>query len=288
MTVDMQVGDFKAEDGLLTITFIMLCHDSAERVIARANKLLEEDPTCKLIVHFDRNSPRGEYQKILKALEGHPRCYVMNGERVRCGWGTWGLVEAPLRAIRYALEADFASDYFYLISEYCYPVQPLIALRQHLTKHAGMEFIESQDSSWIKGGIREDRYLYRHYLDKRKNPKLHRWMYRIQKKLGMKRKLPTDMEVRFGSQWWCLSIETVHRITTNERIKALFRRSWIPDECFFQTSVYSFVDKFELLRKGLTHYEFDEKGIPQEMSLSMWKTSQYSAQKFFLRKVMEC
>lgn len=37
MTVDMKAGDFRAEDGLLTVTFIMLCHDSAEREIGRAH-----------------------------------------------------------------------------------------------------------------------------------------------------------------------------------------------------------------------------------------------------------
>lgn len=249
-------------NALVTVTFILLCHDSAERVVSLVRQLLEEDPDCRVIVHLDKKSPKDTFRKLVSALDDEPRCHLMRN-RVRCGWGQWGLVEAPLRALRHALSQEVVSDYFYLMSEYCRPVRQLSELREFLTAHQRADFIECETSDWIKGGIREDRYLYRHYLDKRKHPKLHRWMYRMQKKLGLKRKPPPqNFDVRFGSQWWCLSLSTVRKILeeflSNSEF-SYFRVAWIPDEIFFQSAVYKLSEK-SCRRKSLTYVRFDEQG----------------------------
>ncbi|WBF19552.1 beta-1,6-N-acetylglucosaminyltransferase [Halomonas elongata] len=250
-----------AGNSLVTITFIVLCHDSAERVIDLVRQLLTEDPECQVIIHLDKKSPKTIFQKLALALDGEPRCHLMRN-RVRCGWGQWGLVEAPLRALRYALEQTDVSDYFYLISEYCRPVRPLSELREFLTAYQGTDFIECETSDWIKGGIREDRYLYRHYLDKRKYPKLHRWMYRAQKYLKLKRPMPKDFEVRFGSQWWCLSKDTVFKLFDDckrERRYKRLRTAWVPDECYFQTIVYHEFSE-TVSDRSLTYVRFDREG----------------------------
>lgn len=245
----------------VTVTFIVLCHDSAERVITLVRLLLQEDPECRVIVHLDKKSPRTTFKKLILALDGEPRCHLMQN-RVRCGWGQWGLVEAPLRALRYALSQEVVSDYFHLMSEYCRPVRPLSEFREFLSLHQGTDFIECESSDWIRGGIREDRYLYHHYLDKRKHPKLHRWMYRVQKKLGVKRQHPKNFEVRFGSQWWCLSLETVKRvlyITSHEPELRRFRSAWIPDECYFQSVVYK-ISAATVESRSLVYTDFDQSG----------------------------
>lgn len=245
---------------LVTVTFILLCHDSAERVITLVRQLLEEDPDCRVIVHLDKKSPKNTFRKLVSALDDEPHCHLMQN-RVRCGWGQWGLVEAPLRALRYALSQPIVTDYFYLISEYCRPVRPLRELRKYLTKYNGIDFIDCKGPEWIKGGIREDRYLYRHYLDKRKHPKLHRWMYRTQKHLRLKRQEPKTFKVSFGSQWWALRKETVEvlfdTIFENQEYKRL-KSSWVPDECFFQTIVGTVADC--KIRGTLTYSFFDENG----------------------------
>ncbi|MDR5858478.1 beta-1,6-N-acetylglucosaminyltransferase [Halomonas eurihalina] len=249
---------------LVTVTFIILCHDSAERVTSLVRLLLQEDPECRVIVHLDKKSPKTTFKKLILALDDEPRCYLMRN-RVRCGWGQWGLVEAPLLALRHALSQEVVSDYFYLMSEYCRPVRPLSELREFLTAHQGANFIECETSDWIKGGIREDRYLYRHYLDKRKHPKLHRWMYRAQKKLGLKRQEPISFEVRFGSQWWCVKKESIqnafYEIESNSEYNRL-RTAWIPDECYFQ-SLLKKVSSDDEIYPILTFCPFDNKGKPE-------------------------
>ncbi|SHJ96999.1 beta-1,6-N-acetylglucosaminyltransferase [Halomonas caseinilytica] len=246
---------------LVTVTFILLCHDSAERVITLVRQLLEDDPDCRILVHLDKKSPKETFHKLVSVLDDEPRCHLMRN-RVRCGWGQWGLVEAPLRALRYAFDQEVVPDYFYLISEYCRPVRPLRDLREFLTVHQGMDFIECKTSEWIKGGIREDRYLYRHYLDKRKYPKLHRWMYRTQKRLGLKRREPHAYEIYFGSQWWCLSSSTAKKtlcaIVKDPKLR-FFKTVWIPDECFFQTIV-RLVSRKNVSGYSLTYSCFDNCG----------------------------
>ncbi|WP_083235784.1 beta-1,6-N-acetylglucosaminyltransferase [Halomonas caseinilytica] len=268
---------------LVTVTFILLCHDSAERVITLVRQLLEEDPDCRVIVHLDKKSPKDTFRKLVSALDDEPRCHLMRN-RVRCGWGKWGLVEAPLRALRYALDQEVLSDYFYLISEYCRPVRPLIELREFLTENQGTDFIECEPSDWIRGGIREDRYLYRHYLDKRKHPKLHRWMYRVQKKLGLKRQHPKSFEVRFGSQWWCLSLGTIKKIlyiATHESEFRRFRSAWIPDECYFQSIVYK-VSVATVESRSLVYTDFDQSG----KALMLMRCHDVPSGFFFARKYM--
>lgn len=245
---------------LVTLTYIILGHESPARIIRLANKLLEDDPTGRVIIHFDKKSPRAKFVQLKDALGHHPRCQLMEN-RVRCGWGQWGLVEAPLRAIKYSLNSRHATDYYYLLSEYCYPVRPLHELKEFLSEDPTRDFIECFDSSWIKGGIREDRYLYRHYLDKRKYPKLHRWMYRIQKYLGLKRKVPEGLEIKFGSQWWCLSQNTVSKVAKKCKKEADFLKvAWVPDEMFFQTLAIK-LNPEKLSAKSLTYYKFNDYGV---------------------------
>lgn len=270
-----------SDDDLVTITFIVLSHDSADRTLDLVTQLLEEDPTCRVLVHWDKKSSRAMFQQLAHRLDSEPRCHLMRN-RVRCGWGQWGLVEAPLRALKYALAQPTVTDYFYLVSEYCRPIRPLIELREFLTEHDGTDFIECEGPEWIQGGIREDRYLYRHYLDKRQHPNLHRWMYRVQKSLRLKRKPPSNIEIKFGSQWWCLCGVTVKRVFENRCLKCLtefFEKCWIPDESFFQTLVFS-EKQATVSGKVLTYFEFDASGAPCFFDYSL----NFPLDCFFARK----
>lgn len=250
---------------LVTLTYIILGHESPARIIRLATKLLDEDPAGRVIIHFDKKSPRAKFAQLKDDLGHHHRCHLMEN-RVRCGWGQWGLVEAPLRALKYSLNSPHATDYYYLLSEYCYPVRPLSELKAFLSEDPTRDFIECFDSSWIKGGIREDRYLYRHYLDKRKKPKLHRWMYRCQKYLGLKRKVPDGLEIKFGSQWWCLSYKAVQHILVIEPCyRNFFRWVWIPDELAIQSMVFMRHQAI-ISQCCCTYAKFDATGKPEIIS----------------------
>ena len=74
------------------------------------------------------------------------------------GWGTWGLCEAVLSTIRYALE-EFDFDYFQLVSPSCMPLRPVAELEDHLARSGfdgNMDLVEvgSDDELLVNYGWR--------------------------------------------------------------------------------------------------------------------------------------
>ena len=262
----------------LSVTYLVLAHESTKRVTRLVDKLLDEDSNGQVIVHFDKKSGKTPFKYLNDYYSNAPRCHVLTN-RVRCGWGQWSLVEATLRMLRFVQQTR-KTDYYYLLSEYCYPTQPIKLLKRYLQDNKGANFIECKDSSWIKDGIREDRYLYRHFLNKRKYPRLHRWTYKCQKWVGLKRQVPKGLTVRFGSQWWCLTQEAVdHILIVESQYRHFFRWVWIADECFFNSLLSTYQsDEFNIL----TYIMLDRNGRP----LIFDDASKISANYYFFRKFL--
>ena len=192
-----------SNDPQVTVSYLLLCHDSPARITRIVKKILSEDNSGYIVVHFDKNSSEHAYEEICVKLKDIDRCSILS-HRVKCGWGQWSLVEATIRMLRYAF-FNYKSDYYYLLSEYCWPSNKLSSLKFFLSKNKKISYIDCKDKSWITGGIREDRFLYRHFFDKSKHPVLHRYGYILQKKIGFKKKLPENIEIKYGSQWWCIN-----------------------------------------------------------------------------------
>ncbi|TCJ26432.1 hypothetical protein E0X81_11905 [Halomonas sp. GDM18] len=263
----------------ITVSYLVLCHDSPERIIRLVMKILSEDETGHVLIHFDKNSPESAYEELCVSLKDTTRCTVL-ANRVKCGWGQWSLVEASLRMLEDAF-SNYKDDYYYLLSEYCYPVKPLSELKSFLAKNKGLSFIECEPSSWIKGGIREDRYLYRHFFNKKKSPLLHRWSYRLQKRIYFKKKWPKDIEVMFGSQWWCISHDHIaesHLLNNSDMNE--FKLCWVPDECAIQTIIFKNIRRDKIVSQSLTYNDFDAQGIAMSVSLDY----EFSDNVFFSRK----
>src|SRR6185437_15791054 len=125
-------------------------------------------------------------------------------------------------------------DHFALISSSCALIRPLAELRMFLGHHPDVEFIESEDESWIKDGLRSGRYIYHHWF----NWKTHRILFdssvKLQSIFRLKRRFPEDLTPRFGAQWWCLTRNVCRNvidwIDANPRKYRFFRQTWIPDE----------------------------------------------------------
>jgi hypothetical protein len=86
----------------------------------------------------------------------------------------------------------------------------------------------------------------------------------VQSRLGVKRRVPDKMPVFFGSQWWCLTYPLAMRILKKARrkdIERFFKRTWVPDEMFFQTLAASLENPVRFLAP-LTYYKFDSTGKP--------------------------
>lgn len=247
------------------IAYILLCHKDPEAIIQQAERLTAVGDY--MAIHFDARASSADYQAIRAALEPNPRvCFTERREK--CGWGEWSLVQATLNALTSAIAAFPKATHFYMLSGDCMAIKTAEYAHQFLDSH-DKDFVESFDffeSDWIKTGMKEDRLIYRHFFNERKNKKLFDLNHDLQKRLGLQRQPPHDIQVQIGSQWCCLRRRTVEAIlffvAQRRDVVRFFRTTWIPDETFFQTLVRHLVPETEIETRTLTFLMFSDYGMP--------------------------
>ncbi|HHX88512.1 MAG TPA: beta-1,6-N-acetylglucosaminyltransferase, partial [Paracoccus sp.] len=186
--------------------------------------------------------------------------------RYRCEWGTWSLVAAMQAAGDEMLRAFPEVTHIYSASGACLPLRPIAELAGWLARHPDTDFIESvsvADVNWTKGGLSEERFtFYFPFAYKRR-----RWLFdrlvALQRRLGIRRDLPAGIAPHIGSQWWCLTRETLSAILQDPdraMFERYFRRVWIPDESYFQTLTRLYARRIE--SRSLTLGKFDHQGRP--------------------------
>ena len=247
------------------IAFILLCHKDPEGIIAQAERLTAAGD-C-MAIHFDARAKHADYARIRDALKDNLNV-VFAKRRVKCGWGEWSLVAATLQAVAAAVAAFPTATHFYMLSGDCMAIKTAEFAHEFLDAE-DVDYIESFDffrSDWIKTGMREDRLIYRHIFNEREQKRLFYWSYRLQKRLGLTREIPADLQIMIGSQWWCLRRRTIEGIldliARRRDIARFFKTTWIPDETFFQTLVRHVVPEREIRSRTLTFLMFSDYGMP--------------------------
>jgi hypothetical protein len=224
------------------LAFVLIAHEPADIVGKSIDMLLAADDTCFVTVHYDLNSSSAHFGELKRRYGAHDRVFFVE-DRVRCGWGQFGLVDGTVRALRLLAASGKAYSHAYLVSCSCWPIRPLAELRQFLDHNDTVDFIESHDDGWITGGLREERYTLRHPFSFTRQRRLFETSVNLQRKLRIRRHIPAGLKPRYGSQWWCLRRETVDKILTwvagNPATYRFYRSVWIPDETFFQTVLHA-------------------------------------------------
>ncbi|QOL81825.1 DUF5928 domain-containing protein [Pseudooceanicola spongiae] len=250
---------------MATIAFILLCHKDPEGIIEQAQRLTAVGDY--MAIHFDARARPADYQRIREALRDNPRV-TFSHKRAKCGWGEWSLVQATLYAVQAAV-ADFPrATHFYMLSGDCMAIKSAEYAHDFLDRDE-VDYIESFDfhsSGWIKTGIREERLIYRHLFNERQNKRLFYKSIDLQRRFGLTRAIPQDLQIQIGSQWWCLRRRTIEAILgfcdSRRDVMRFFRTTWIPDETFFQTLVRHLVPETEISARSLTFLLFTDYGMP--------------------------
>lgn len=247
------------------IAFILLCHKDPKAIISQARQLTAAGD-C-MAIHFDARANPEDFAEIYAALKDNLNITFAQ-KRVKCGWGEWSLVQATLNSIQAAVNAFPRATHFYMVSGDCMAIKSAEFAHDFLEAN-DVDYIEAFDffeSDWIKTGMKEGRLIYRHFFNERRNKGLFYRSLKLQKQLGLTRKIPTDLQVMIGSQWWCLrrrTIESILELTKNRHdFIRFFKMSWIPDETFFQTLVCHLVPENEIQTRTLTFLMFTDYGIP--------------------------
>lgn len=244
------------------IGVVLLAHEQMRRTRQLAEHLARSG--CKLVIHVDERVNRTELDLLTARLADHPN--VLFAPRRRCEWGTFSLVEASLDSLWLMLGRWPDVTHVCQLSGSCLPIKPIAALEAHLAAHPGVDFIESvsvEKDPWVVDGLSTERFTLYHPLPWRRYKRLFDRNVRLQRRIGIHRAMPDGLEPRIGSQWWCLSRETLRKILDDPALPAycrFFRTTWIPDESFFQTLAGKHGADFT--STPLTFVRFDPQGKP--------------------------
>jgi len=219
---------------------------------------------CPVVLHVDRIVPRDTYQSFVHALSDLEN--VRFCRRHRCEWGTWGIVAATQDAAELLLDTFDDVRHVYLASGSCLPLRPVQELNDYLAARPRTDFIESAttaDVPWTVGGLDHERFTLRFPFSWKKNRFLFDRAVAIQRAIRYRRKIPNGIIPHMGSQWWCLTRQTLSAILQDpERpsYDAYFRHVWIPDESYFQSLARLYSTSIE--SRSLTLSKFDFQGKP--------------------------
>ncbi|MEO0342903.1 MAG: DUF5928 domain-containing protein [Pseudomonadota bacterium] len=246
------------------IAYLVLAHNRPEELAETVNTLTAQGDYAA--VHFDKNAKPELFKVLRTALQDNPN--VIFVKRRRCGWGGWSLVGATLEMLRAAEKRFEDATYFFLISGACAPIKSRKQIDEILSNDP-RDCIETEDmerSNWIKTGMKRDRFRYRHFFNERTQARWFYWSLKLQRKMRWEREAPSGLEMKIGSQWWCLRRKTVESvlkyIDQNPAVVRFFKSVWIPDECFFQTLVARLVPERERTGQPPTLLMFTDYGVP--------------------------
>jgi hypothetical protein len=178
----------------------------------------------------------------------------------------WGLVAATQNASEIMLREFREVRHVYLASGSCLPLRPVQELIDYLAARPHTDFIESAttaDVPWTIGGLDEERFTLRFPFSWRKHRYLFDRYVALQRAVGFKRRIPNSIVPHMGSQWWCLTRQTLSAILEDperRRYERYFSKVWIPDESYFQTLARQYSRQIE--SRSLTLSKFDYQGKP--------------------------
>lgn len=246
----------------MTVGIVMLVHTALERAEQVARHWAASG--CPVVIHVDKAVPRRTYQDFTQSLSDNPK--IQFCKRHRCEWGTWGIVAASQSASELMLSSFVEVRHVYLASGSCLPLRPVEELIQYLSARQRTDFIESAttaDVPWTVGGLDHERFTLRFPFSWKKQRYLFDKYVDLQRKLRIKRRIPTGLVPHMGSQWWCLTRQTLSAILDDpERplYDKYFKQVWIPDESYFQTLARKYARSIE--SRSLTLSKFDYQGKP--------------------------
>ncbi|SPF79369.1 DUF5927 domain-containing protein [Pseudoprimorskyibacter insulae] len=245
-----------------TLGIVMLVHTAFRRAEQVARHWANAG--CPVVIHVDKAVPSAAYDHFAGKLADLPG--VTLGPRYRCEWGTWGIVAASQAASQLLLDQHPEVRHVYLTSGSCLPLRPVGELIEYLNARPDTDFIESAttaDVPWTVGGLEAERFTLHFPFSWRKRRALFDNFVALQRRLRVRRKIPEGLVPHMGSQWWCLTRDTLSAILNDPKrsqYDTYFRRVWIPDESYFQTMARVHAKKVE--SRSLTLSKFDIQGKP--------------------------
>src|SRR5690606_28735843 len=114
----------------------MLAHEHVAQAAETARTLVTTAQEAHALIHLDASCSASIEEELAECVEGEPRIALVQ-QRVACGWGSFGLVEAVLNALDQAVKQGQTFDYVILLSGACLPHKPIAQLERFLSENRG-------------------------------------------------------------------------------------------------------------------------------------------------------
>ena len=246
----------------MTVGIVMLVHTAFHR--AEQSARFWAAGGCPVVIHVDKSVGRKSYDAFTTALSDVSE--VIFCKRFKCEWGSWGLVAASQTACEVMLDKFPDVRHVYLASGSCLPLRPVAELREYLAARPQTDFIESAttaDVPWTVGGLDHERFTLRFPFSWKRQRYLFDKSVALQRRFRIRRKIPKGIVPHMGSQWWCLTRQTLSAILQDPNRPIhdrYFKGVWIPDESYFQSLARLYSRQIE--SRSLTLSKFDFQGKP--------------------------
>lgn len=119
-----------------TFAYLALTHLQAAQVEAMVGRVLELSPAGQVVLHHDLSSPTLPYG-------GRPPARVSLLERRALAWGDWSIVDAMLRATRFAADR-LDADWFVFLSGEHWPVVDLDGWERRLAESGADALVDAE------------------------------------------------------------------------------------------------------------------------------------------------
>jgi hypothetical protein len=246
----------------MSVGFVMLVHEALDRAAQVARHWSEHGKP--IVIHVDKRVDAPTYEYFKRKLADLDN--IRFSERHACEWGSWSIVTATQSACELMLDTFTDVRHVYLSSGSCMPLRPVEELQTYLDERPRTDFIESvttDEVGWTIGGLDQERFTLRFPFSWKRHRRLFDRYVDLQRRLNLRRRIPTGLTPHLGSQWWCLTRQTLSAILQDPRraeFDSYFQRVWIPDESYFQSLSRLYSTQIE--SRSLTLSKFDFQGKP--------------------------
>lgn len=274
---------------MVRIAYLILAHDNLTLVYRQIDLLVS--PDTKFFIHFDKKSGA-----IAQDAYSHREDVEFLKFRYNIHWGGFNMVKATVALLKRAINEKF--DYYILLSGQCFPIKRKSAIDNFLYENRGRSFIQLiplPSENFPGGGLSKisNLFLFDQLGRIPDNYKklLFRYLNKVLKIFGYKRKLSGGLIPFFGSQWWALSHEMtvylLNYIESHPEVFGFFRYTWAPDELAIQTILGNSPFRRNVVNKTLHYIDWsktDHNGSPKTLTIQDFeflnKSEELFARKF--------
>jgi hypothetical protein len=255
------------------IAYLILAHKLPGHLVRLVRRL--DTAGASFLIHIDRKTDGRTYRRLVRQLGDRPNVHFLT--RHTCYWGQFGIVRATNEGIATAIGAGLPFDYLVLLSGQDYPIKTNEQIEDFFGRQGGMAFIHHRPlpkADWPGGGWdRIERWYFplrggflafppgRGMPPRGEVPPHERLLRRVPMP---KRAFPAALRPFGGSQMWCLARAHVEYLAwflrRHRRVVDFFRRTYIPDELFFQSILLSSPLRDTIVNECLTYVGYQRPG----------------------------